>query len=95
MKVYDEDVEQCLYYIEQGESFTFVVDENSLCQFNDISDHDNFDIHITLTPYWYELTYCSNGWDKDTLKKELELFGEDAKVISDKYISSKFTFIWR
>jgi hypothetical protein len=60
MMVYDEDVEQCLYYLEQGEDFIFVVDGN-----------------------------------KNTLKKELEFFSDDIKMLSDKYISSKFTFLWR
>jgi hypothetical protein len=78
MMVYDEDVEQCLYYLENGEDFTFVVVDDTLCQFNDMRDHNSANIHITLTPEWYELVYCASCWDRTVLKKELDQFGKAA-----------------
>lgn len=93
--VYKEDVLQCLYYLKEGDEFTFVLVDNELCQFNDMSDHDNANVHITLTPEWYKLTYCSNHWDVDTLGMELTRFASGIKKFDDDFISTKFTIIWR
>ena len=94
--VYEEDVLQCLYYLKNDEDFTFVINGNELCQFNDMSDHDNANVHITLTTEWYEMTYCSNDyWDVDVLGRELARFASDMKKLDDYFISTKFTIIWR
>lgn len=93
--VYEEDVLQCLYYLKNGEDFTFVIDGNTLCQFNDMSGHDTSNVHIVLTPEWYELTYCSNHWNVDTLGKELAQFADCVKKLDEDFISTKFTVVWR
>ena len=99
MIIHDEDVQQCLYYLKDlGEDFTFVIEDelsSEMHQYNEMENHDVADVHIVLTPEWYDLVYCANLWDPEVLSNELKCFGERIKKLSNEFISTKFTVVWR
>jgi hypothetical protein len=98
MMVKDEDVQQCLHYLKNGEEFTFVIEDelsDEMRQYDEEQNHDIADVHITLTPEWYDLVYCSSHWDPEVLSNELKSFGDEMQKLGSDFISTKFTVVWR
>jgi hypothetical protein len=96
MKVSMKDVEQCLRNLNNGEAFTFVIDdqENELrpCREGDTRPND---ILLIITPEWCEGVYCGDNWTPEVLQTELKFFAEQFAVISKRWLSTLYTVMWR
>jgi hypothetical protein len=90
-----EDAGECISALENSSSYTFVLEtDGNLRPFVNEDDYVE-NILVILTPEWYELTYCANGWTENDLKHELNAFQMAMKKLDDEFISTKFTVVWR
>jgi len=88
------DVHTCLDILESGKEFVFVFETNGFRLYKGVNDNIEC-ILVILTPEWYDLVYCSNGWDDIVLQNELMCFYKAMKKLNDDFISTKFTVVWR
>lgn len=97
MNVSMEDIEQCLYCLNQGEDFSFIIDDqnNEVRQYQEEDDRPK-DIILIITVKWYDETYGQDNWTPSMLKDEIHYFAEQfAKMVTMKSISTYYTVMWR
>lgn len=95
MEVSMEDVEQCLYWLDNEDEFTFVLDyeNDDVRQFGEGDDAEYY--LLTITPGWGDLVYDADNWVPETLQSVLNNFIRIFREVYAQPEFTKFTIIWR